>query len=120
MGDNKYVCRETVITGSTLSGFRRAMGRSIDNFPVHPTLGELKSTEGSEASVELIKWEALFCQRHSKFIHATWRRATYSLGESRVMIFLDIGVGTEGAVGAAAPPILGQGVLTMHYASSIF
>ena len=31
-----------------------------------------------------------------------------------------IGVGTVGAVGAAAPPIFGQGVQTMHYAPPIF
>ena len=35
-------------------------------------------------------------------------------------MYKDIGVGTVGAVGAAAPPILGQGVQTMHYAPPIF
>ena len=31
-----------------------------------------------------------------------------------------IGVGTVGAVGAAAPPIFGQGVQTMHSAPPMF
>ena len=31
-----------------------------------------------------------------------------------------IGVGTVGAVGAAAPPIFGQWVQTMHYAPPMF
>ena len=45
---------------------------------------------------------------------------TFSLHPTGV--FSVIGVGTVGAVGAAAPPIFGQGVQTVHYiiASLIF